>query len=143
MISRRLKAKWILPVDRPPIENGLIEIVDGVITAVRAADSHDAAADDLGDVAIIPGLVNAHIHLEFSLVNQPFQPALPFTDWIRSLVAYRRQFTPDSTEPGVALNIGAIQAVMSGTTLLGDIATSNWSEIHLPIHARASSRFAS
>ena len=65
MISRRLKAKWILPVDRPPIENGLIEIVDGVITAVRAADSHDAAADDLGDVAIIPGLVNAHIHLEF------------------------------------------------------------------------------
>ncbi|GDY09519.1 chlorohydrolase [Planctomycetia bacterium] len=135
MISRRLKAKWILPVDRPPIENGLIEIVDGVITAVRAADSHDAAADDLGDVAIIPGLVNAHIHLEFSLVNQPFQPALPFTDWIRSLVAYRRQFTPDSTEPGVALNIGAIQAVMSGTTLLGDIATSNWSEIHLPIHA--------
>ena len=130
---QRLKAKWILPVDRPPIENGLIEIVDGIITTVRVAEPHEAATD-LGDVAIQPGLVNAHTHLEFSLVEQPFQPALPFADWIQSLVAYRRQFMPTSTEPCVALNIGAIESLMSGTTLLGEIATNVWDELFMPTH---------
>ncbi len=132
MISRRLKAKWICPVDQPPIENGLIEIVDGVITAVRAALPHEAATD-LGDVAILPGLANAHTHLEFSLVEQPFQPARSFTDWIRSLVAYRRrEFTPTSTVQWEALNAGATEADSSGTTLLGEIATSGWDEAALP-----------
>lgn len=135
MISRRLKAKWIFPVDRPLIENGLIEIVDGVIMAVRAAEPHETAAEDLGDVAIIPGLVNAHAHLEFSLVEQPFQPALPFTDWIRSLVAYRRrEFTPTSTTQWLALNVGTTEAHQSGTALLGEIATSGWGEVALPPH---------
>lgn len=134
MTLQRLKAKWIFPVDRPPIENGLIEIVDGIITVVRAAESHEAATD-LGDVAIIPGLVNAHTHLEFSLVERPFQPALPFTDWIRSLVEYRRrEFTPTSTAQWLALSAGATEAHESGTTLLGEIATSGWGEVALPPH---------
>ena len=132
MNSQRLKAKWIVPVDRPPIENGLIEIVDGIITAVRIADRHETATD-LGDVAILPGLVNAHAHLEFSLVEQPFQPALPFTDWIRSLVAYRRrEFTPKSTVQAEALKSGATEALSSGTTMLGEIATSGWDMSALP-----------
>lgn len=132
MNLQRLKAKWIFPVDRPPIENGLIEIVDGLITAVRIAQPQEAATD-LGDVAILPGLVNAHTHLEFSLVAQPFQPALPFTDWIRSLVAYRRrEFTPTSTVQRDALRIGAMEAESNGTTLLGEIATSGWDEVALP-----------
>ena len=125
------KACWVIPVDRPPIENGVVEMHDGRITAVRSALPHEAC-HDLGDVALLPGLVNAHVHLEFSRVEQPFQPARPFTDWIRSLVAYRRQFTPASTEPFAALNIGAIEALMSGTTLLGEIATLGWSELFMP-----------
>lgn len=134
MSLQRLKAKWIFPVDRPPVENGLIEIVDGVITSVRAADSHEVATD-LGDVAILPGLVNAHTHLEFSLVEQPFQPALPFTDWIRSLVGYRRrEFTPASMTQSQGLSAGATEAHTTGTTLLGEIATSGWSEAALPPH---------
>lgn len=132
MTLQRLKAKWILPIDRSPIENGLIEIVDGVIIAVRVAEPHEAATD-LGDVAILPGLVNAHAHLEFSLVEQPFQPALPFTDWIRSLVAYRRrEFTPASTVQREALSAGATEAASSGTTVLGEIATSDWNADALP-----------
>lgn len=134
MTLQRLKAKWIIPVDRPPIENGLIEIVNGVITAVRAAAPHEAATDQ-GDVAILPGLVNAHAHLEFSLVEQPFQPALPFTDWIRSLVAYRRrEFTPTSTVQRDALRAGSTETESSGTTLLGEITTTGWDESTLPTH---------
>ncbi len=128
------KAAWVIPVDRPPIENGVVEVQDGIITAVRSASPFERCLD-LGDAALLPGLVNTHTHLEFSLVEQPFQPARPFTDWIRSLVAYRRrEFTPTSTSQSVALNIGAVQAELSGTTLLGEIATSGWSELFMPTH---------
>ncbi len=126
-LPQRLRARWVLPVDRPPIENGLVEIVDGGITDVRAANAHDAA-DDLGDVAILPGLVNAHVHLEFSQLEQPLTPARPFVDWIRSLVVYRRQtFGGDPAAKSAALHAGWREAARAGTTLLGEIVTDDWS----------------
>ena len=140
------KAAWVIPVDRPPIENGVVEIHDGLITVVRSALPHESC-HDLGDVALLPGLVNAHAHLEFSLVESPFggiQPARPFTDWIRLLVAYRTdrgqalrnfgigrgQFR--NSEAPDPLNSGAIEAAESGTSLLGEIATAGWNAMALP-----------
>ena len=126
------KAAWVIPVDRPPIENGVVEVHDGLITAVRSALPHEAC-HDLGDVALFPGLVNAHTHLEFSLVEQPFRPARPFTDWIRALVAYRRrELTPDSSAQQYSVTRGAIEAAESGTSLLGEIATAGWNAMALP-----------
>ena len=75
----RLKARWVFPVDRLPIESGVVETANGLIVAVRRAKPKEVA-EDLGDVAIVPGLVNAHAHLEFSLVEKPFEPPLPFTN---------------------------------------------------------------
>ena len=49
-----------------------------------------AETHDLGDVALIPGLINAHTHLEFSELAEPLQPSRPFSDWLRALLAYRR-----------------------------------------------------
>ncbi len=132
--TTQFKARWVIPIDRPPIENGVVECHDGRITAVRSAIPHEVCRD-LGDVAVLPGLVNAHAHLEFSLVEQPFQPARPFTDWIRSLVAYRRrEFTPPSPAQQDAMNLGALESAESGTTLLGEIATLGWDEAALPIN---------
>lgn len=126
------KAAWVIPVDRPPIENGVVEVYAGRITSVCSALPNEAC-HDLGDVAVVPGLVNAHAHLEFSLVEQPFQPARPFTAWIRSLVAYRRrEFAPNSATQSKAVNHGAIESDTSGTTLLGEIATLGWDEAALP-----------
>ncbi len=123
----RLKARWVFPVDRSPIENGAVEIANGLIADVRAARPHEVA-EDLGDVAILPGLVNAHAHLEFSLVAKPFEPPLPFTSWIRSLMAYRREtFGGDATLKATAIEAGWCEAAASGTTLVGEIATDDWS----------------
>lgn len=110
----------------------MVEVRDGLITAVRSAQPHEQC-NDLGDVALLPGLVNAHAHLEFSLVEQPFQPPRPFTDWIRALLAYRRrEFTPASTAQADALQRGAREAAETGTTLLGEIATAGWCAATLP-----------
>lgn len=111
------RARWIFPVDGPPLENGVVEIQGDRISAVH--NRSDPRAQDLGNVAIIPSLVNAHTHLEFSDLTKPVGPAQPFTDWIRALVAYRRgRETTDQT-----LANGKREAERAGTTCLGNIAT--------------------
>ena len=74
----RLRARWILPVDAPAIEAGTVDIGGAVIRYV----SNDVPAqdvEDLGNVAVIPGLINAHTHLEFSDLATPLAPARPST----------------------------------------------------------------
>ncbi|WP_339910831.1 amidohydrolase family protein [Symmachiella dynata] len=117
------RARWVFPGDGPPLERGVIEIEAGRITAVH--DRAVSAAHDLGDVAIVPGLVNAHTHLEFSDLKQPIAPALPFTDWIRALVANRR--SRDASTSAVAA--GKREAERTGTTLLGEIASPGWEAV--------------
>lgn len=116
--SHRLRARWILPVDGPPIEDGVISIEEGRINSLDGGA--DADAIDLGNVAIIPGLVNAHTHLEFSDLTKPLNPSRPFPLWVRSLMAQRQQRPVNRAE---AVDTGLFEAAATGSTLLGEIAT--------------------
>src|SRR3954462_2257240 len=64
------RARWVVPIDQPPLEGGIVTIAGGRIVAV-GKDEAGVPPRDLGDVAILPGLVNAHTHLEFSLLERP------------------------------------------------------------------------
>ncbi len=118
----RFRARWIFPVASAPLENGVLEVTDGVISAVHHLAEPDAI--ELGNVAILPGLVNAHTHLEFSDLTAPLTPEEPFTDWIRELVAHRRLRT---VEPKTIIAKGFGEAIASETRCLGEIATEGWS----------------
>ncbi len=50
-----------------PVDRGFVRIADGVIDAVGLASDlgSDADATDLGDVTLMPGLINAHVHITF------------------------------------------------------------------------------
>ncbi|MBI1347890.1 amidohydrolase family protein [bacterium] len=115
------RARWIVPVDSRPIENGCLTVANGKIISV--GDSRSPSAIDLGNVAIIPGLVNCHTHLEFSHLSSPLSPLLPFTSWIKAVIGYRQQH-PD--EVSSAIRSGLQESLRSGVTLLGDIATTGW-----------------
>lgn len=110
----------MFPVDQPPIENGIIEMHDGRI--VRLGSGPDSDAEDLGKVAIIPGLVNAHTHLEFSDIARPLSPARPFVDWIRNVVAARRTSSGSSQH---AIARGLKECARAGSTLVGEIETDD------------------
>jgi len=126
----RLLARWIFPVDQPPIERGLVEIIDGIISTVEPFTGQpDSGTVDLGNVAIIPGLVNAHAHLEFSSLDAPIEPALPFTDWIGRLMAHRRERPGSLAE---YISAGAHEAAVTGASLVGDIVTGDWSPDCVP-----------
>lgn len=120
----RVAARWIVPVDQPPIEDGVVEIADGRIVEVRRrAGAPDDATLDLGNAALLPALVNAHAHLEFSDCAEPIQPAAPFTQWIRNLLAYRRERKPPIAE---LVRDGLCESARMGTGLVGEIATGDW-----------------
>jgi len=53
---------------------------------------------ELGDVVVMPGLVNAHTHLELSYLRDEVPPASRFVDWIRHVIAARRT-RPDPASP--------------------------------------------
>src|SRR5687768_5764815 len=100
------KANWVLPVATDPIQNGSFAIEGGRITAVGA--SAPAEAIDLGRVAVLPSLVNAHTHLELSYLRGRVPPAHRFTDWIRPLMALRLQY-PDPEDAEI---LAAVEAAI-------------------------------
>lgn len=114
------KARWVFPVSSPPIEHGCVEVEAGRILAVHSRGTTNRCTD-LGNVALIPGLVNAHAHLEFSDLTEPLVPASPFTAWIQSVMGYRAE---RPSMPAAAIVKGATECLESGTTCVGEISTA-------------------
>jgi aminodeoxyfutalosine deaminase len=117
------RARWVYPVAGPPIPGGIVSIRAGRIVAVgtRAVEGQ---AIDLGDVAIVPGFVNAHTHLEFSDLACPLgRGGVVLPDWIGQVIAHRRATAGGSSAP---IAQGLRESAAAGTTALGEIATSDW-----------------
>ncbi|HEX3658066.1 MAG TPA: amidohydrolase family protein [Pirellulales bacterium] len=123
-----LRARYIFPVSSPPLVGGAVSILGSKIVGVSAQASRQAV--DLGDVAIIPGLVNAHAHLEFSSLAEPLgRSGMEFTAWIRQVIAHRRSAPP---QPG-ALAQGIAECIRAGTTTIGEISTQHrFTDAELP-----------
>jgi cytosine/adenosine deaminase-related metal-dependent hydrolase len=121
--SRTLKARYVFPVTGRPIPGGTVTIEGPRIVAVGEG-SAGGRVEDLGNVAILPGLVNAHTHLEFSGVPEPLgEPGMGFVDWIRLVIAHFRQGTGTSRE---SIRRGLEECGRLGTTTLGEIAQPGW-----------------
>ncbi len=117
-----LKARYVFPVEAPPIADGTVTILGNKIVSVGRADNRSGVID-LGNVAILPGLVNAHTHLEFSDLEQPLgRPRMAFSEWISLVVAHRRLSGPSAD----AVPRGLAESWRLGTTLLGEIAQPAW-----------------
>src|SRR5262245_7189288 len=94
-----LTARWVFPVAGPPLPRGVVTVEGDRLAAVGPAGSRTADRD-FGNAAIIPGLVNAHTHLDLSGAHGKIPPTSPdrFTDWLRGVIAYRRQRTADEVQ---------------------------------------------
>ncbi|MEX1127949.1 MAG: amidohydrolase family protein [Vicinamibacterales bacterium] len=112
-------ARWVLPIAQPPIPNGWVAIEDGRITAVGARSAPGTAIEI--DGAILPGLVNAHTHLELSWMRGRVPPAPSMPQWVESLMALRGTMGHDPQAPiGEAIR----EARAAGTALVGDITNT-------------------
>lgn len=116
-----LKARYIFPAISKPISDGMVAINGESIVEVGEHVSADHVID-LGNAAILPGLINAHTHLELSNTTKPLgSPSIGFSEWIRRVIDYRRQSVPaDSSVIQKTLQ----ECVRYGVTTVADIAQS-------------------
>jgi cytosine/adenosine deaminase-related metal-dependent hydrolase len=122
----RYHAAWILPINEPPIRDGWIAVDRGRVAALgRRAPADGAHTVDLGEVAVLPGLVNAHTHLELSYLRGAVPPSAAFIPWVRAVIAGRRQ-GPDPRAPEVlaAIDSAISEVVASGTAIVGDVSNT-------------------
>jgi aminodeoxyfutalosine deaminase len=125
----RYHAAWILPISQPPIRGGWLAVDRGRVVALGAAGkrvlSDGARVVDLGDVAVLPGLVNAHTHLELSYLRDEVPPASQFVAWIRNVMKARRERPdPSGAEILDAVDAALKEAVSCGTAIVGDISNT-------------------
>ena len=115
----RYHARWVLPISRPAILGGTVAEHDGRIAFVgERSGAPDGADVDLGDVALLPGLVNAHTHLELT-VMRGFLEDLDFRSWIFRLTRARRE----ALAPAALLDsarFGIAEGLLAGITTYAD-----------------------
>lgn len=134
--SLTLGARYVFPVEGPPIADGRLAIEGGRIARVGTASVLGRKPDlDLGNVAIVPGFVNAHTHLELSPLDGDGPAGTAGTGagagiedeigWLRRVIGQRRGRSTVMLGDVVARNLASSQA--SGTTTLADTTTSGLS----------------
>ena len=123
----RYHARWVVPVSAPPIARGTLVEREGRIAWVGPRDDAPALAggdDDveLGDAILLPGLVNAHCHLELTAMRG-FLDGLAFREWILRLTSARRAVL-DAPALLDAARLGVEEGVRAGVTTFADTGDS-------------------
>jgi aminodeoxyfutalosine deaminase len=88
------RANTILPMVSDPLENAGLAVRGSEILGVgpwnELVREHPAAERlDLGDVILMPGLINAHCHLDFTMMRGALFGGGSFSAWIQRLNAMR------------------------------------------------------
>jgi 5-methylthioadenosine/S-adenosylhomocysteine deaminase len=112
-----ISARWVVPVDGPPIEDGLVRWEDGRIVEV----GRGRAERHFEDAAIIPGFVNAHSHLEYANYAG-FADGSPFGPWIRTHVERKSRLEPEHML--AVARLGVLDSLRSGITTTADYSFS-------------------
>ena len=126
MRARRLAARWLIPVEGPPIERAALLIdsagrIEAVGPDARVARPPDATAEDFGDAVILPGLINTHTHLELTGFADQVRES-DFTVWIRRLRELKTTRTP--AEYVDAARRGLQACFAAGVTTIADTGDS-------------------
>src|SRR5436190_3708282 len=120
-------ARWVLPITSPVINHGAVVVDDSVIVAVGSrtdisAVFPDAPQEDYGNAAILPGLINAHSHLELTVMRGFLEDVeQDFFAWLWKLTTARLMMTDEDLFVSAAC--GAIEAARAGITCLGDASS--------------------
>ncbi|MDP1889937.1 MAG: amidohydrolase family protein [Gemmatimonadaceae bacterium] len=125
MARTRYHARWVLPIAAPPIDDGTVVVDDDRIAWVgsRAQAPAGGTDDDLGHAVLMPGLVNAHTHLELT-VMRGFLEDLAFFDWVR-LLARARRHALDAAALLDSARLGVAEGLRAGVTTFADTGDSS------------------
>lgn len=123
-----IKAKWLLPISRPPVKDGYVLIADGKIKktgSISELEEKDSSRTvDLSNHIVMPGLVDIHTHLELSGLKGKIEEK-SFAGWVRSLMFEIQDWEEEDYQ--VSINRGINELINSGVTAVGDISRNGLS----------------
>ena len=115
-----LRARTVVTMDGPPLEDGGVAVDSGRIVAVgpfheiAAAHANGADVIDLGEKVLLPGLINAHCHLDYTSLRNAIAPPKSFAQWITRINALKRQMADEDYLKAIA--DGFVELKRWGTT---------------------------
>jgi cytosine/adenosine deaminase-related metal-dependent hydrolase len=117
-----VRARIVVTMDGPPIETGAVRVTGNRIIEVGNFSDVDFANDevvDLGEQVLLPGLINAHCHLDYTCLRGKIPPQKSFTDWIRAINAEKGNLTAEDYVGSI--NAGFLEAKQFGTTTIANL----------------------
>ncbi len=122
-----LTADTVLPISSPPINDSAVLIEDGVIKDIGTRQKLMRANDgveilELGSGILMPGFINAHVHLELGWIKEKIGVFQGFTGWLKQIIRAKREPIAEKTiESSVKEGIEAL--ISSGVTTVGEISS--------------------
>ena len=118
-----IRARTVVPMVGDRIDNGAVVIEGNRIVDVGPAEDlarhYGGRALDLGEQVLLPGLINAHCHLDYTMLRGKIRPRDSFADWIRAINAEKAKLTEQDYIQSI--RAGFAEAVRFGTTTLANL----------------------
>jgi cytosine/adenosine deaminase-related metal-dependent hydrolase len=118
-----IRARMVVPMVRDPIENGAVAVNGNEIAAVGGFDEirrrHGGEVLDLGENILLPGLINAHCHLDYTVLRGKIGPQSSFADWIRAINSAKAKLNDDAYI--TSIEAGFAEAQRFGTTSIANL----------------------
>jgi cytosine/adenosine deaminase-related metal-dependent hydrolase len=118
-----LRARIVAPMDAPPIQNGAVAVEGHRVAAVgrfeELAGREELEVIDLGEQVLLPGLINAHCHLDYTMMRHAIAPPKSFTAWVQRINAMKRSL--DTEDYLAAIARGFQELKRWGTTTVCNI----------------------
>jgi aminodeoxyfutalosine deaminase len=118
-----IRARIVVTMHGAPIENGAIAVSGDRIVDVGRFDDiktrNAGSAIDLGEQVLLPGLINAHCHLDYTCLRGKIRPRKSFTDWIRAINAEKSELSPNDYVASIIE--GFAEAKRFGTTAIANL----------------------
>ncbi len=119
-----VRARVVVTMDGPPLDNGAVVVVRDRFADVgkfpEIAKSHSGEEIvDLGDQVLLPGLINAHCHLDYTCLRGKIPRQKSFTGWIRAINTEKAKLSPDDYVRSI--KDGFADAKRFGTTTIANL----------------------
>jgi aminodeoxyfutalosine deaminase len=117
-----IRARSVVTMDGAPIEDGAVRVTGNRIGEVgefpKFASDNDEILD-LGECILLPGLINAHCHLDYTCLRGKIPRQKSFTNWIRAINAEKAGLT--ARDYVASINAGLAEAYRFGTTTIANL----------------------
>lgn len=108
-----IRARIVVTMDGPPIKNGAVAIEGNRIVAVGTPPDLQWVSGgpviDLGEQVLMPGLINAHCHLDYTMMRHAISPPKSFAMWVQRINALKRSLDADDYLAAIQRGFGELR----------------------------------